>query len=59
MISEIQRILLMIVLPASVLMLGLWWGIRRKNTLPEMRWPRRNRSRGRRRSERDVPPAER
>ncbi|MDB4474816.1 hypothetical protein N9023_07390 [Opitutaceae bacterium] len=59
MTSEIQRLLLMIVLPALVLMLGLWWGIRRKNTPPEMRWPRRNRSRGRRRSERDVPPAER
>ncbi|MBT5900548.1 MAG: hypothetical protein HOH58_00395 [Opitutaceae bacterium] len=48
----------MIVLPALVLMLGLWWGIKRKNTPPEMRWPRRNRSRGRRRSERDLPPAD-
>lgn len=57
--SEIVRLLLMIVLPALVVMVLLILAIKRKNTPPEMRWPQKNRLRGKRRSERDVPPAER
>lgn len=52
--SETLRFLLTIVLPVAGVMLLLVWWIKRMNTPPDMRWPRKRS--GRRRSERDLPP---
>jgi len=52
-VSELLRLLLIIVLPLLLVLGVLTWWVRRSNLPPEMRWPRRNRP-SRRRTERDV-----
>ncbi|GAB5561038.1 MAG: hypothetical protein SynsKO_26850 [Synoicihabitans sp.] len=52
---SISNILLVVILPVTIVLLVLFWWVKRKNTPPDMRWPQRNRKRGKRRSERDIP----